>query len=87
MGIIPESGKPADLDFELIKNQDDCALVVSWLDTVVADIDRQLEDRENADQEWVRKCHAAIRATNKSKFRILEMQREMNLERCPMCGR
>lgn len=78
MSLIPESGKPADLNLDLIDTSEDCEIVAEWLATVVKDIDRQLEANSNSgmrDAEWVRKSQAAIRATDRTRFKVLEMKK------------
>ena len=78
--LIPESGKPAELDLTLIKSEEDCDIVISWLESVMKDIDRQLERSSvthNGNRDWIIRTHGAMRATERTKFKVIEMRRAM----------
>lgn len=57
--IIPESGKPADLDKTKIKTVMDADRVILWLTDVIADMDRQLAEAVDPREDWLRKAKSA----------------------------
>lgn len=76
MSIIPASGKPIDLAISEIKTAQDADRAILWLNTVLSDIDQQIEDRKNSPliTEWLPKARAAQRATLNLRHRVLELR-------------
>lgn len=70
--IIPESGKPADLYLSDIQTATDCDRALIWLNSVLLDMERQVNDRGLDDKDWLKKVRAAERATTNLRHRILE---------------
>ena len=74
MFLIPETGKPADLDIELIKTPADADRVLIWLAAVLDDMKTQVNDRGDTDILWLKRLRAAERQTKNLRHRILEIR-------------
>lgn len=57
--IIPESGKPADLDKTKITTVADADRVILWLTDVITDMDRQLSETEHPKEDWLKRAKSA----------------------------
>lgn len=57
--IIPESGKPADLDKTQIKTIAEADRVILWLSDVISDMDRQFEEAIDPDPLWLKRAKSA----------------------------
>jgi len=57
--VIPESGRPIDLDLETVTTVEDADRVILWLTDVIKDMDRQISETESPDAAWLRKVRSA----------------------------
>lgn len=74
MSIIPASGKPIELDLDKVKNAQDADRAILWLNSVLADMNQQIEDRGTEDQVWLAKIRAAQRATSNKRHLAIELR-------------
>lgn len=70
--LIPESGKPADVNLSDVQTFEDANRLLIWLQTVLLDMERQVNDRGLEDRDWLKKLRAAERNTNNLRHRLLE---------------
>lgn len=73
--ILPESGKPIDLDQSLITSAQEARIVLSWLDDLIIDMQHQVLQHltgSQLDMEWLSKVRSALRATIRTRFQVAE---------------
>lgn len=75
--LIPESGKPADLDIGSIKAPAEADRALLWLAEVLDDMKTQVRDRGGDDVLWLKRLRAAQRQTNNLRHRVLELRDSM----------
>lgn len=82
--ILPESGKPIDLDQSRIVDQASADIVIAWLDALIADMQLQilqhLLSKNDNDEEWLGKVRSALRATTRTRFLVAEKRRDFMLQ-------
>lgn len=79
MSLLPESGKPIDLDRTKIKSAEDADIVLAWLDALIVDMQHQILQHltnTNLDLEWLSKVRGALRATVRTRFLTAEMRKQ-----------
>lgn len=77
MSLLPESGKPIDLDRDKITTAAEAAAVLNWLDASITDMNYQiLQHLTNTqlDLDWLARVRSALRATVKTRFAVAEMK-------------
>lgn len=73
--LLPESGKPIDLDQTMIHNADDAGIVLKWLDDLIVDMQHQILQHltgSQLDLDWLTKVRSALRATIRTRFQVAE---------------
>lgn len=75
--IIPDSGKPADIDKAKIKTIADADRVIAWLSDVILDMDRQLEEANSPSSEWLKRVKSARWWSSHIRHQVLEMREEL----------
>lgn len=80
MSLLPKSRKPIDLDVSRIKNADDAAIVIAWLDSAITDMQHQILQHlteSTLNMDWLGKIRVALRGTIATRFQIAEMRARM----------
>lgn len=80
MSLLPESGKPIDLDRSKITTPEDAEIVLKWLDALITDMQYQILQHlteSNLNLEWLGKVRSALRSTVKLRFVVAESKRDM----------
>lgn len=82
--LIPESGKPANLNIAEIKTVSDADRALLWLGSVLNDMATQVKDRGSSSpsssneyaeyQLWLKRLRAAERNTSNLRHRVLELR-------------
>jgi len=83
MSILPASGKPIDLDQDLITDSEQADIVVEWLDRLISDMQLQILQhllQNDLDTEWLGKVRSALRATIRTRFQVAETRRSLEIE-------
>ncbi len=82
MSLLPESGKPIDLDITAIKTAPEARMVLKWLDALITNMQHQILQHllgPEADEQWLARVRAALRATIHTRFKVGEI--EISLDR------
>lgn len=83
MSLLPESGKPIDLDRDQIKSREDADIVLNWLDNLITSMQLQIiqhlvqERARDIDDDWLGRCKSALRATIHTRFGVAEQRKKL----------
>jgi len=78
--LIPESQRPTDLDYSMIRNPVDAEFVLVWLNSIIDDMESQISDDQSfnwKDDDWKYKVRSALRHAKRAKFRVETMLKGM----------
>lgn len=82
MSLLPESEKPIDLDLNRITCEEDCDIVLKWLDELITDMQHQVIQHltnPQLDLQWLAKVRSALRGTIRTRARVAERRKAFRL--------
>ena len=80
MSLMPESGKPIDLEIDRIKTVTEADTVLAWLDSLITNMQHQILQHilgQDTDDQWLIRVRAALRATIHTRFKVGEIKQRL----------